>query len=189
MGGRVIEAVCRLLFPVHVQPALQAFGKRFSDGEMAGGVSNLIEVQVNSYKWFLKQGLKEVFSDISAITDYTGNLVLDFIDYRLDESPKYSVTECKVRDVTYDAPLHVRARLLNKETGEVNEQEIFMGNFPLMTESGTFIINGAERVIVSQLVRSPGVYYDGSFDKTGKKLEAGHCGPHHGTHPCTACCQ
>ena len=131
---------------------------------------NLIEVQVNSYKWFLKQGLKEVFSDISAITDYTGNLVLDFVDYRLDETPKYSVTECKVRDVTYDAPLHVRARLLNKETGEVNEQEIFMGNFPLMTESGTFIINGAERVIVSQLVRSPGVYYDEAFDKTGKKL-------------------
>ena len=131
---------------------------------------NLIEVQVNSYKWFLNQGLKEVFSDISAITDYTGNLVLDFVDYRLEETPKYSVTECKVRDVTYDAPLHVRARLLNKETGEVNEQEIYMGNFPLMTESGTFIINGAERVIVSQLVRSPGVYYDDAFDKTGKKL-------------------
>ena len=110
---------------------------------------NLIEVQVNSYKWFLNQGLKEVFQDISAITDYTGNLVLDFIDYRLEETPKYSVTECKVRDVTYDAPLHVRARLLNKETGEINEQEIFMGNFPLMTDSGTFIINGAERVIVS----------------------------------------
>ncbi len=127
-------------------------------------------MQVNSYKWFLNQGLKEVFSDISAITDYTGNLVLDFVDYRLDETPKYSVTECKVRDVTYDAPLHVRARLLNKETGEVNEQEIYMGNFPLMTESGTFIINGAERVIVSQLVRSPGVYYDDAFDKTGKKL-------------------
>ena len=131
---------------------------------------NLIEVQVNSYKWFLNQGLKEVFQDISAITDYTGNLVLDFIDYRLEETPKYSVTECKVRDVTYDAPLHVRARLLNKETGEVNEQEIFMGNFPLMTDSGTFIINGAERVIVSQLVRSPGVYFDDAFDKTGKKL-------------------
>ena len=131
---------------------------------------NLIEVQVNSYKWFLNQGLKEVFEDISAITDYTGNLVLDFIDYRLEDTPKYSVTECKVRDVTYDTRLYVKARLLNKETGEVNEQEIFMGNFPLMTESGTFIINGAERVIVSQLVRSPGVYYDDAFDKTGKKL-------------------
>ncbi len=131
---------------------------------------NLIEVQVNSYKWFLNQGLKEVFEDISAITDYTGNLVLDFIDYRLEDTPKYSVTECKARDVTYDARLYVKARLLNKETGEVNEQEIFMGNFPLMTESGTFIINGAERVIVSQLVRSPGVYYDDAFDKTGKKL-------------------
>lgn len=131
---------------------------------------NLIEVQINSYKWFLEQGLKEVFADMSAITDYTGNLVLDFVDYRLDKEPKYSVTECKERDVTYAAPLRVRVRLLNKETGEVKEQEIFMGDFPLMTESGTFIINGAERVIVSQLVRSPGVYYSDAFDKTGKKL-------------------
>ncbi|MBC8570157.1 DNA-directed RNA polymerase subunit beta [Zongyangia hominis] len=131
---------------------------------------NLIEVQKNSYKWFLEEGLKEVFRDISAITDYTGNLVLDFIDYRLDDKPKYSVEECKERDVTYAAPLRVRARLLNKETGEVKEQEIFMGDFPIMTESGTFIINGAERVIVSQLVRSPGIYYGMSFDKTGKKL-------------------
>ncbi|PWL45894.1 MAG: DNA-directed RNA polymerase subunit beta, partial [Clostridiales bacterium] len=131
---------------------------------------NLIEVQINSYKWFLEQGLKEVFADMSAITDYTGNLVLDFVDYRLEKEPKYSVTECKERDVTYAAPLRVRVRLLNKETGEVKEQEIFMGDFPLMTESGTFIINGAERVIVSQLVRSPGVYYSDAFDKTGKKL-------------------
>ena len=131
---------------------------------------NLIEVQINSYKWFLEQGLKEVFADMSAITDYTGNLVLDFVDYRLDKEPKYSVPECKERDVTYAAPLRVRVRLLNKETGEVKEQEIFMGDFPLMTESGTFIINGAERVIVSQLVRSPGVYYSDAFDKTGKKL-------------------
>ncbi len=131
---------------------------------------NLIEVQIDSYKWFLEQGLKEVFADMSAITDYTGNLVLDFIDYRLDSEPKYSVTECKVRDATYAAALHVRARLLNKETGEVKEQEINMGDFPLMTESGTFVINGAERVIVSQLVRSPGVYYADAFDKTGKKL-------------------
>ena len=131
---------------------------------------NLIEVQINSYKWFLEEGLKEVFGDVSAISDYTGNLVLDFVDYRLDETPKYSVEECKERDVTYAAPLRVTARLLNKETGEVKEQEIFMGDFPLMTESGTFVINGAERVIVSQLVRSPGVYYGESFDKTGKKL-------------------
>ncbi|WP_343252733.1 DNA-directed RNA polymerase subunit beta [Ligaoa zhengdingensis] len=131
---------------------------------------NLIEVQKNSYKWFLEEGLKEVFQDISSITDYTGNLVLDFIDYHLDNTPKYSVEECKARDVTYAAPLRVRASLLNKETGEVKEQDIFMGDFPLMTDSGTFVINGAERVIVSQLVRSPGVYYGMSYDKTGKKL-------------------
>ncbi len=131
---------------------------------------NLIEVQKNSYKWFLDQGLKEVFRDIASITDYSGNLVLDFIDYRLEEKPKYSVQECKERDVTYAAPLHVTARLLNKETGEIQENEVFMGDFPLMTDSGTFVINGAERVIVSQLVRSPGVYYDMSYDTTGKKL-------------------
>ncbi len=133
---------------------------------------NLIEVQKNSYRWFLEKGLKEVFDDMSAITDYTGNLVLDFVDYHLDAEPKYSVEECKERDVTYAAPLRVKARLLNKETGEVKEQEIFLGDFPLMTESGTFVINGAERVIVSQLVRSPGVYYSESFDKTGKSLYA-----------------
>ena len=131
---------------------------------------NLIEVQKNSYQWFLNEGLREVFSDVSSITDYTGNLVLEFIDYRLDETPKYTVEECKERDVTYAAPLRVRARLLNKETGEIKESEVFMGDFPLMTESGTFIINGAERVIVSQLVRSPGVYYGMEYDSTGKKL-------------------
>ncbi len=141
---------------------------------------NLIEIQVNSYQWFLKEGLKEVFRDISAITDYTGNLVLDFIDYRLEDKPKYSVEECKERDVTYAAPLRVTARLLNKETGEIKEQEIFMGDFPLMTESGTFVINGAERVIVSQLVRSPGVYYSDSYDKTGKKLFASTVIPNRG---------
>ena len=131
---------------------------------------NLIEVQKNSYRWFLEEGLKEVFRDMSAIADYSGNLVLEFIDYRLDDTPKYTVAECKERDVTYAAPLHVRVRLLNKETGEVKESEVFMGDFPLMTESGTFVINGAERVIVSQLVRSPGVYYGMSYDTTGKKL-------------------
>ncbi len=131
---------------------------------------NLIEVQKNSYKWFLEEGLKEVFHDISSITDYQGNLVLDFIDYHLDDKPKYSIEECKERDATYAAPLRVRASLLNKETGEVKEQDIFMGDFPLMTDSGTFIINGAERVIVSQLVRSPGVYYASSRDKSGKEL-------------------
>ena len=114
---------------------------------------NLIEVQKNSYKWFLEKGLKEVFDDMSAITDYTGNLVLDFVDYHLDDEPKYSVEECKERDVTYAAPLRVKARLLNKETGEVKEQEIFLGDFPLMTESGTFVINGAEPVSYTHLLR------------------------------------
>ncbi len=132
---------------------------------------NLIEIQKNSYKWFIEEGLKEVFRDMSSITDYTGNLVLDFIDYRLDEKPKYDVTECKARDTTYAAPLRVTARLLNNETGEIKESEVFMGDFPLMTESGTFVINGAERTVVSQLVRSPGVYYDVTADvKTGKRL-------------------
>src|SRR5699024_3434995 len=126
--------------------------------------------QKNSYQWFLDEGLKEVFHDISAIEDYTGNLVLDFVDFRLDKTPKYSIKECKERDTTYAAPLRVTARLLNKETGELKEQEIFMGDFPLMTDSGTFVINGAERVIVSQLVRSPGVYYGVTKDKTGKDL-------------------
>jgi len=130
---------------------------------------NLIEVQRNSYNWFLKEGLREVFQDISPIQDFTGNLVLEFLDYTLGE-PKYSVEECKERDVTFAAPLRVKVRLINKETGEVKEQEVFMGDFPLMTDKGTFIINGAERVIVSQLVRSPGVYYAESIDPSGKKL-------------------
>ena len=144
------------------------------------GMPNLIEVQKNSYQWFLDEGLKEVFKDISAIGDYTGNLVLDFIDYRLDKQPKYTIKECKERDVTYAAPLRVTARLLNKETGEIKQQEVFMGDFPLMTDSGTFIINGAERVIVSQLVRSPGVFFDESYDKTGKKLFTATMNPNRG---------
>ncbi len=131
---------------------------------------NLIEVQKNSYQWFLDVGLKEVFRDIGEITDYTGNLVLEFVDYTMDDEPKYSVKECKERDATYAAPIRVKARLFNKETGEVKESDVYMGDFPLMTESGTFVINGAERAIVSQLVRSPGVYYGMNYDKTGKKL-------------------
>ena len=132
---------------------------------------NLIEIQKDSYNWFITEGLKEVFKDMSAITDYSGNLELSFIDYRIDEQPKYSVTECKARDTTYAAPLRVTARLLNNETGEIKESEVFMGDFPLMTDSGTFVINGAERAIVSQLVRSPGVYFAKKIDeKTGKKL-------------------
>ena len=132
---------------------------------------NLIEIQKKSYKWFLESGLKEVFKDVSGIVDFSNNLVLDFVSYTLDvDNPNYSVIECKERDATYSAPLRVLARLLNKETGEIKENNVFMGDFPLMTDSGTFVINGAERVIVSQLVRSPGVYYKMEYDKTGKKL-------------------
>ncbi len=133
-------------------------------------VPNLIEIQQESYRWFLEEGLGEVFNDISPIEDYTGNLILEFVDYKLEESPKYGVEESKERDMTYSAPIKVKVRLINKETGEVKEQEVFMGDFPIMTETGTFIINGAERVIVSQLVRSPGVYYNSEYDKSGNKL-------------------
>lgn len=132
-------------------------------------VPNLIEIQQKSYEWFLEEGLREMFQDISPIQDFTGNLVLEFIDYSLGE-PKYTVDDAKERDVTYAAPLRVKVRLINKETGEVKEQEVFMGDFPLMTETGTFIINGAERVIVSQLVRSPSVYFSTKVDKNGKKM-------------------
>lgn len=131
---------------------------------------NLIEVQKNSYKSFLEEGLREIFHDISPITDHAGKLVLEFFDYRLDYNSKYSVEECKERDAKYAAPLKVNVRLINTETGEIKEQEIFMGDFPLMTEQGTFIINGAERVIVSQLTRSPGIYYEFERDKSGKPL-------------------
>ena len=142
---------------------------------------NLIEVQKDSYNWFVTEGLKEVFNDMDAITDYSGNLELKFIDYRIDEQPKYDVTECKARDTTYAAPLRVIARLINNETGEIKESEVFMGDFPLMTESGTFVINGAERAIVSQLVRSPGAYYDVAIEeKTGKKLFASTIIPNRG---------
>ncbi|MBQ9868113.1 MAG: DNA-directed RNA polymerase subunit beta [Ruminococcus sp.] len=131
---------------------------------------NLIEVQKNSYQWFVEEGLKEVFSEASTITDYNGNLELNFVGYRFDDEPKYSIAECKARDATYAVPLRVTARLNNTETGEIKESEVFMGDFPKMTDSGTFVINGAERVIVSQLVRSPGVYYAFDKDKTGKDL-------------------
>ncbi len=127
---------------------------------------NLIEIQKNSYKWFLETGLKEVFTDVDAITDYSGNLELSFVDYTLENTPKYSVEECKERDATYAAPLKVKVRLRNKETEEIKEQEIFMGDFPIMTRTGTFVINGAERVIVSQIVRSPGIYFEAKMDKS-----------------------
>ena len=131
---------------------------------------NLIKVQKDSYDWFIEEGLGEVLHDISPIVDYSGNLVLEFFDYYMEDKTKYTVEEAKERDATYSARLHVKVRLINRETGEIKEQEIYLGDFPLMTESGTFIINGAERVVVSQLVRSPGCYYDFEFDKTGKKI-------------------
>ena len=131
---------------------------------------NLIKVQKDSYDWFVEEGLGEVLQDISPIVDYSGNLVLEFFDYYMEDKTKYSVEEAKERDATYSTRLHVKVRLINRETGEIKEQEIYLGDFPLMTESGTFIINGAERVVVSQLVRSPGCYYASEFDKTGKKI-------------------
>ena len=154
--------------PVHMGKNVRM---SFSNNEEILKMPNLIAIQKNSYNWFLNEGLKEVFKDVSGITDYTGNLVLDFLDYHLDsDKPNYSIAECKERDATYSAALRVKARLLNKENGEIKESDVFMGDFPLMTDSGTFVINGAERVIVSQLVRSPGVYYKMEYDKTGKEL-------------------
>jgi DNA-directed RNA polymerase subunit beta len=154
-----------------------SFGKVKDVAEMP----NLIEVQLDSYQWFLDEGLQEVFDDINPIGNFTGNLVLEFVGYKLDrDNIKYSVEECKERDATFAAPLKVAVRLQNKETGEIKEQEVFMGDFPLMTEQGTFVINGAERVIVSQLVRSPGVYYNFAVDKSGKKLYSSTVIPNRG---------
>ena len=133
-------------------------------------IPNLLKVQKDSYDWFVKEGLGEVLRDISPIEDYSGNLVLEFFDYYMEDKTKYTLEEAKDRDATYSTRLHVKVRLINRETGEIKEQEIYLGDFPLMTESGTFVINGAERVVVSQLVRSPGCYYESSYDKTGKKL-------------------
>ncbi len=159
---------------VNVKPVRQGKTVRMSFSRINEVLEmpNLIEIQKSSYQWFLDEGLKEVFKDVSAITDYTGNLVLDFVDYRLDDKPKYSVEECKARETTYAAALKVRARLLNKESGEmIMQEDIYMGDLPLMTDSGTFVINGAERAVVSQLVRSPGVYYAKTHDeKSGKRL-------------------
>ncbi|WP_300384754.1 DNA-directed RNA polymerase subunit beta [Clostridium sp.] len=167
-----------MVHPVQVgKRTRMSFGKVKDVTEMP----NLIEVQLDSYQWFLREGLHEVFHDINPISNFTGNLVLEFVDYKLDmDNIKYSVEECKERDATYAAPLKVSVRLQNKETGEIKEQEVFMGDFPLMTEQGTFIINGAERVIVSQLVRSPGVYYNYSVDKTGEKLYSATVIPNRG---------
>ncbi len=154
----------------------QSFGKINEVMDMP----NLIEIQKASYKWFIEVGLKEVFRDMADITDYTGNWVLSFVDYRMDDKPKYTVRECKERDATYAAPMRVTVRLQNKETGIIKESEVFMGDFPIMTDSGTFVINGAERVIVSQLVRSPGVYYGMTHDKTGIELYTSTINPNRG---------
>ncbi len=157
---------------INVKPVKQGTKTRMSFAKIneVMEMPNLIEVQKNSYQWFLDKGLREVFRDIDEITDYSGNLALVFVDYRMDDKPKYSIKECKERDATYAVPLRVTARLINKQTGAIQENEVYMGEFPKMTDGGTFVINGAERVIISQLVRSPGVYYDMSRDKTGKKL-------------------
>ena len=141
------------------------FGKIKEVAEMP----NLIDIQTASYKWFVEEGLREVFEDISPIKDYSDNLILEFLDYVVSNKSKYDEEECKERDATYAAPIRVRVRLVNKETGEVKEQEVFMGDFPIMTDKGTFVYNGAERVIVTQLVRSPGPYYSVAEDVKGTK--------------------
>ena len=154
--------------------------KSYARAEEIQDMPHLLEIQKNSYKWFLDEGLREVFKGVAAITDYSGNLELSFVDYSMNEPPKYSEEECKARDATYAATLKVSVRLRNRETEEIKEQEIFMGDFPLMTASGTFIINGAERVIVSQIVRSPGVYFDKKTDKTNSSVYGTTIIPYHG---------
>ena len=154
--------------------------KSFARVDEIRDMPNLLEIQKSSYKWFLETGLREVFKDVDSVTDYSGNLELSFIDYSMDEKPKYNEEECKARDATYAKPLKVRVRLRNKETEEIKEQEIFMGDFPIMTDGGTFVINGAERVIVSQIVRSPGVYFDKTTDKAMISVYASTVIPYHG---------
>ena len=141
---------------------------------------DLLEIQKKSYKWLVERGISEVLQDVSPIVDYSGNLVIEFVDFSIDQTPKYPVEECKERDVTYAAPLRVTVRLTNKATGEVKQQDSFMGDFPLMTENGTFVINGAERVVVSQLVRSPGMYYTAAMDKAGKCMLTAQIIPYRG---------
>ena len=152
----------------------------FSRSRFSLDLPNLVEVQTKSFKWFFEEGLMEVLKDVSPITDYSGNLVIEFVSYSIDSKPKYTVEECKERDVNYAAPLKVNVRLTNKQTGEVKQTDIFMGEFPIMTETGTFVINGAERVIVSQIIRSPGMYYSSDIDKTGKETYAATVIPYRG---------
>ena len=154
--------------------------KSFAKQEQILELPNMLKIQNDSYEWFLREGLREVFRDVDTITDYTGNLELSFLDYSMNEPPKYSVEECKERDATYAKPIKVRVRLHNKETDEIKEQEIFMGDFPLMTNGGTFVINGAERVIVSQIVRSPGVYFGDEVDKTDQHIYSATVIPYRG---------
>ena len=147
----------------------QLFGKTvrksYAKYEEILEMPNMLKIQKESYEWFLKDGLREVFKDVGSITDFSGKLELSFLDFSMDEKPKYTIEECKERDATYAKPIKVRVRLRNTETDEIKEQEIFMGDFPVMTKGGTFVINGAERVIVSQIVRSPGMYYGHEVDK------------------------
>ncbi|MBR4013539.1 MAG: DNA-directed RNA polymerase subunit beta, partial [Clostridia bacterium] len=152
----------------------------FSKSQFPCELPNLVEVQTKSFKWFLEEGLMEVLRDVSPITDHSEKLVIEFVSYSIDSKPKYTVEECKERDANYAAPLKVNVRLTNKETGEVKQTDIFMGDFPIMTETGTFVINGAERVIVSQIIRSPGMYYDKSIDKAGNELYAAQVIPNRG---------
>ena len=146
--------------------------QRFAQIDSVIDMPNLLDVQLKSYKWLCEQGIREVLDDVSPIEDFQGKLVVEFVDYTIDPVPRYPVEECKERDVNYESRLLVTVRVLNRETGEVKQESIFMGNLPLMTDNGTFVINGAERVVVSQLVRSPGIYYDITHDKVGKELYA-----------------
>ena len=154
--------------------------KSFAKHDKILAIPNMLKIQKDSYNWFLDEGLREVFKDVDTISDYTGNLELSFLDYSMNEPPKYTVEECKERDATYAKPIKVRVRLHNKETGEIKEQEIFMGDFPLMTNGGTFVINGAERVIVSQIVRSPGMYYGDEVDKADQHIYSATVIPYRG---------
>ena len=154
--------------------------KSFSKTRTTLEIPNLVEIQTNSFKWFLEEGLAEVLRDVSPIVDYSGNLSIEFVSYSIDSKPKYPVEECKERDVNYAAPLKVNVRLNNKQTGEVKQTDIYMGDFPIMTENGTFVINGAERVIVSQIIRSPGMYYASDIDKAGKKTFTAQIIPYRG---------
>ncbi|MCR5004498.1 MAG: DNA-directed RNA polymerase subunit beta [Clostridiales bacterium] len=165
---------------IHTQPYGNRIRMSFAREKSVLEMPNLLDVQKDSYNWFIDEGLREVFEDINPIVDFSGNLSLEFVDFNLKSTPKYSIQEAKERDATYSAPLKVKVRLTNGETGEVQEHEVFMGDFPLMTETGTFVINGAERVIVSQLVRSPGIYYARTIDKTGKNLYSSTVIPNRG---------